>query len=84
MEPIWVAELGALPPLDRALLLTHMLTMVVLGGWIVIAELGRSLEIGIRKRLDRQAYAELRTRRAMAFRNAQAHEAMVVGVFSFV
>jgi hypothetical protein len=47
-----------------------------------LPEFSRSLEMGTRKRLDRQAYTELRTRRAMAFRNAQAYEAMVVGVFS--
>lgn len=39
----------------------------------VIAALSRKVGTGIRNRMIRQAYAELRRRQGRAFRNAEAH-----------
>lgn len=51
----------------------HPQGIAVLQAIGVIAEIGRSVRTGVRNRLVRQAYAELRRRQGRAFRSAEAH-----------
>jgi hypothetical protein len=52
---------------------SHPQGIAVLQAIGVIAEIGRSVRTGVRNRLVRQAYAELRRRQGRAFRSAEAH-----------